>query len=170
VAGLGPDPEQPSLTIDQLTATTGVPSRTIRLYQTKGVLPGPDRRGRVAYYGPAHVDRLRLIGELQDRGLQLSAMRDLLKHGDGDVSIRQWLGLGQQLTQPWSEDRPRTYTSEEVADLLVDRAPGTLAELVRTGVLQRQGEGALAAFDGVRTTGGDAARLIFAAEVEQAVS
>lgn len=233
----GPDPGQPTLTIDRLAAATGVPSRTIRLYQTKGVLPSPDRRGRVAYYGPAHVERLRLIGELQDRGLQLSAMRDLLRHGDGDVSVREWLGLGQQLTQPWSEDRPRTYTSQEIAGLLGDRAPGTLAGLVRTDVLQRQGEGALAtylavspgllraaialddagvdidtsagaagilrhrlgqaaaelvtflvqragagfgrddsseaiaaAFDGVRTTGGDAARLIFAAEVEQAVS
>jgi DNA-binding transcriptional MerR regulator len=91
---------QPTFTIDQLAATTGVPSRTIRLYQTKGVLPRPPRPGRVSLYGAEHVDRLRLIGELQDRGLQLCAIRELVTHCDGDVTVREWLGLGDRLRQP----------------------------------------------------------------------
>ena len=44
------DPDQ--LTIDELAAQSRVPSRTIRYYQSKGVLPPPEIKGRVAYYGP----------------------------------------------------------------------------------------------------------------------
>ena len=47
------DPE--SYTIDELAAATAIPSRTIRFYQSSGVLPKPEKRGRVAFYGPAHL-------------------------------------------------------------------------------------------------------------------
>jgi DNA-binding transcriptional MerR regulator len=132
----------PWFTIDQLAAASGVPSRTIRLYQTKGVLPRPQRQGRVSLYSGDYVARLRLIGELQDRGLQLSAIRELISIGDGEVTVREWLGLGDQLTQPWSDDIPRPYSAREVAALLAGRRPGTLAELERSGLLTPQGEAA----------------------------
>ena len=73
-------------TIDELAGLTGVPSRTIRFYQSKGTLPSPQRKGRVALYGPEHVDRLKLIAELQDRGLRLDAIRDVL--GELEVGRR----------------------------------------------------------------------------------
>ncbi len=38
-------------TIDELSARSGIPSRTIRYYQSEGALPPPERRGRVARYG-----------------------------------------------------------------------------------------------------------------------
>src|ERR1700728_2599145 len=66
--------DAPAHTIDDLAALTRVPSRTIRFYQAKGVLPRPELRGRVAYYGPAHVQRLELIASLQDRGLRIDAI------------------------------------------------------------------------------------------------
>ena len=53
--------DEATYTIDQLAAHTGVPSRTIRFYQSRGALPAPVRRGRKAYYGPTHVERLELI-------------------------------------------------------------------------------------------------------------
>ena len=70
-------PSEATLTIDDLSARTGIPSRTIRFYQASGALPPPEKRGRVAYYGEKHVERLELIGNLQDRGLQIRAIRDL---------------------------------------------------------------------------------------------
>src|SRR5690349_16595231 len=69
-------------TIDQLATMTRVPSRTIRFYQSKGALQPPQIRGRVAFYGAAHVERLKLIGSLQDRGLSIRAIRDLLQQAD----------------------------------------------------------------------------------------
>src|SRR5207302_4738297 len=78
-------------TIDQLATLTRVPSRTIRFYQSKGALPSPRIRGRVAYYGPDHIERLKLIGSLQDRGLRIRAIRDLLVQADkGELALNEW--------------------------------------------------------------------------------
>jgi MerR HTH family regulatory protein len=69
------DPTEPSsaaaneYSIDDLAAKSRVPSRTIRFYQSKQLLPKPTLRGRVAVYSDAHLERLKLVEELQDRGL-----------------------------------------------------------------------------------------------------
>lgn len=126
-------------TIDELSAASGVPSRTIRFYQSKGTLPPPVRRGRVAYYGADHLERLQLIGELQDRGLRLDAIRDVLdRAAQGGDAVFQWLGIGERLQVPWTDDRPVVLTEDELLDRF-GRRPGVLAELARTGLVERQG-------------------------------
>ena len=42
---------------------------TIRFYQKRQLLPPPRREGRIAWYGPEHVERLARIKDLQRRGL-----------------------------------------------------------------------------------------------------
>jgi len=127
-------------TIDELAASSQVPSRTIRFYQSKGVLPRPEMRGRVAYYGAAHVERLRLIASLQDRGLRIDAIRDLVARIDkGELDVNEWLGLEAQLQAPWANDQPRTVTEAELRDITGDR-PGIVAALLRSGLVARHGE------------------------------
>lgn len=135
------EPEPRRYTIDELSAATGVPSRTIRFYQAKGALPAPTRSGRQAFYDDSHVERLGLVAELQDRGLSLKAIRDLLSRADaGDVSVSEWLGVGESLRAPWSDDRPRIFSEPELIELLGDKPrPGFIAELVRAGLLRREG-------------------------------
>ena len=58
------------VTVDELAQRTGVPSSTIRMYQTRGLLPKPRRDGRVGRYGPAHLARLELIGQLHRFAVQ----------------------------------------------------------------------------------------------------
>lgn len=131
-------PEAPSHTIDELSALTGIPSRTIRFYQAKGVLPKPERRGRSAYYTKEHVERIALIGELQDRGLQLSAIRDLLlQRRQVQLSVSDWLGLSDRLEAPWSEERPEIVESEDLRKRLAGQPPGTLARLEAEGLVER---------------------------------
>lgn len=129
-------------TIDELAAHTGVPSRTIRFYQAKGMLMPPRREGRIAVYGDEHVERLRLVGELQDRGVGLRAIRELVERmGRGDVSVGEWLGFGEQLQRPWSDDAPHVIGDAELGELMgPSPRPGLVADLVRTGVIQRQGD------------------------------
>jgi len=131
--------DEDSYTIDQLAAKTSVPSRTIRFYQSKGALPAPTRRGRKAYYGPAHVERLDLIARLQDRGLQIRAIRNLLEQLDsGKASLEDWLGFEAELRTPWSEDVPQLMTEEEIQARLDGRPAGLLAALVKAGLLERE--------------------------------
>src|SRR3954462_10237836 len=98
-------------TIDELAAASEVPSRTIRFYQSKGALPRPLIRGRVAFYGPAHVERLKLIARLPDRGLRIDAIRELCSRIDkGELDVNEWLGIDAQLEVSWANDQPRTAT------------------------------------------------------------
>src|SRR4249919_1186335 len=83
-AGEPPDPadvpdDPPTYGLQQLVEQSGLPARTIRWYQSEGLLPKPAKQGRDAVYRDEHVERLGLIAELRDRGLTLVAIRDLLK-------------------------------------------------------------------------------------------
>jgi DNA-binding transcriptional MerR regulator len=133
----GPDEH----TNDDQAARAKVPSRTIRFYQSKGVLPRPELRGRVAYYGAAHLERLKLIASLQDRGLRIDAIRELTARIDkGELDVNEWLGLDAQLQTSWANEKPRTMSEAELAELLGEARPGAIASLVRSRLLERHGE------------------------------
>jgi DNA-binding transcriptional MerR regulator len=51
---------------------------TLRFYQGKGLLPRPDRKGRFAWYGDEHVERLERIRDLKARGFTLAMIARLL--------------------------------------------------------------------------------------------
>ena len=130
-----------ALTIDELAAATRLPSRTIRFYQSKRLMPKPELRGRVAYYGPLHVDRLKLVAELQDRGLQIKAICELMERVDqGELSVQEWLGLDEQLKEPWANDQPRQLDASGLAAIAGELRPGRLAELTHLGLVERRGD------------------------------
>jgi DNA-binding transcriptional MerR regulator len=60
--------------VDELAAEAGISVELLRSYQSRGLLPPPRHEGRVALYGARHLDRLRLIKELKDRGYSLKAV------------------------------------------------------------------------------------------------
>jgi DNA-binding transcriptional MerR regulator len=132
--------EAAEYTIDDLANVSQVPSRTIRFYQGKGVLPRPTIKGRVAFYGPEHVERLKLIASLQDRGLRIEAIRELVLRIDkGELDIGEWLGLDAQLQQPWANDTARTVTEEELFELAGRKRAGLVNDLVRAKLVERRG-------------------------------
>jgi DNA-binding transcriptional MerR regulator len=131
---------EPDLTIDDLARGAGIPSRTVRFYQTKGLLPRPEMRGRVAHYGPVHVERLRRIAQLQDRGLKIKAIQELLGRVErGETRLEEWLGLEDRLREPWASDESRVVNADELAALAGDLRPGRLADLLRHGLVTRRG-------------------------------
>ncbi len=128
-------------TIDELAAKTRVPSRTIRFYQAKGALQPPQIRGRVAYYGDAHVERLELVAKLQDRGLRIDAIGDLVKRIDrGELDLAEWLGIEAAMQTPWASDQPRTLTETELYELAGSDRAGLIADLVRAELVERRGD------------------------------
>jgi DNA-binding transcriptional MerR regulator len=137
----GEDTQPAGYTIDELAAAARVSSRTIRFYQSRGALMPPEIRGRVAYYGQAHVERLKLIAQLQDRGLRIDAIRDVLASIDrGELDLAEWLGVEQQVQAPWANDQPRTLTEAELYELAGTKRPGLIAELVEARLVERRSD------------------------------
>ena len=63
------------LRVEELAERADVSVDTIRFYQKRQLLPPPAREGRVAWYGPEHVERLARIRELRADGLDPRADR-----------------------------------------------------------------------------------------------
>ncbi len=71
--------------VEEVSARADVSVDTIRFYQKRRLLPAPVREGRIAWYGPEHLERLSEIKELQRRGLSLAVIRRLVS-GELDPS------------------------------------------------------------------------------------
>src|SRR5580704_13043694 len=71
------------LTIEQLSARSGMTVRNIRAHRARGLLPAPEVRERVGYYNDEHLARLRLIQEMQADGFNLRAIQRLLEETHG---------------------------------------------------------------------------------------
>jgi len=112
--------------------------RTIRDYQTMGLLPPPTKRGRVGFYGEAHLARLALIARLRDRGYSLAGIGDLLASWRDGADLGEVLGLAPD--QLVHIDEPGTPASlDQLARLVPALVPDRLDELVATGVVERCG-------------------------------
>lgn len=105
------------LTIDEVARQTGTTTRNIRAHQSRGLLPPPRLVGRVGYYGREHLERLRLITELQERGFSLAAIASLVEASERGASLKQVLGLEQALTASWSDEEPEILSDEELAEV-----------------------------------------------------
>ncbi len=70
---------------------TGLPRQAIHFYIQQGLLPEGHKTGRnMAYYGEAHLERLKLIRQLQhDRFLPLRAIRAVLEEKEDGFTKEQ---------------------------------------------------------------------------------
>src|SRR5271155_953677 len=105
-------PAAPDLTIEQLAAEVGMSVRNIRNHHSRGLLPAPEVRARVGYYGADHVARLRLILDLQADGFNLAAIERLLSGSDG--LAERLLGLRHAVTTPFEAETPEVVTAEDL--------------------------------------------------------
>ena len=71
--------------VDELAARAGVSVDTVRFYQARGLLPQPERAGRVAWYSEDHLATLQRVRDLKDKGFTLASIRRLLA-GDLDAA------------------------------------------------------------------------------------
>ena len=101
------------MTIDAIAHDAGIPASTVRMYQNKGLLPPPERRGRVGYYGEQHRDRLRLIAHLQDRGFSLAAIKEALEAWAAGRTLDHLLGVAE--IAPGLHPEPLRLTPAEFA-------------------------------------------------------
>src|SRR3954449_11793899 len=113
-ADAAPAPAEADLTVEQLAYETGMSVRNIRNHQSRGLLPPPEVRARIGYYGPEHVARLRLIQEMQGEGFKLSAISRLI--GEHGADADRFVGLRQAVTAPFATEAPEVYSRAELLE------------------------------------------------------
>lgn len=127
-----------SLTIEQLSAESGMTVRNIRSHRARGLLPAPEVRDRVGYYGPEHVTRLRLIQELQSEGFNLKGIERLLEQSPGPAE--QFLSFKRALGASFETEEPQTFTREELAKRFGDDDDEALKQGIASGALVPLGD------------------------------
>lgn len=73
--------------VDELTAASGLPRRTIRYYIQLGLVDRPVGETRAAHYGWQHLSRLLRIRELTERGHSLEQISRLLNGPPREVRV-----------------------------------------------------------------------------------
>jgi DNA-binding transcriptional MerR regulator len=81
------------LTIDELAIATGTTTRSIRSFQTQGLMERPILRGRTGLYSARHVQRLSSILRLQAEGFSLQSLSILFGAHERGESLSSVLGL-----------------------------------------------------------------------------
>lgn len=90
-----------ALDLNALAAAADVTVRTIRYYIQQGLLPAPEVRGPLTRYTSGHLDRLRLIRQLQRQHLPLAEIRKQLEALD-DAAVRRALAAVPKKKAPRS--------------------------------------------------------------------
>lgn len=129
--------------IDELARIAGTTVRNVRAYQDRGILPPPERRGRKGIYTDIHLELLRVIGQLLDRGYTIANIGELLKAVEQGHDLQQLIGLETAIAGPWTGELPNYFTIGELSDLfkmkLTPTNLGVLEEAVKLGIMEREG-------------------------------
>jgi DNA-binding transcriptional MerR regulator len=128
--------------VEQLAAAAGVRVDTVRFYQGRGLIPRPQRRGRLAIYADEHLGRLRRIRKLLDQGFTLAQIQRVLEVPDEADEIQPLLdalvgeGAGQR-----TFNRSELAAEAGVPEALVQAAQAAgLVEPLRIDGEERFGE------------------------------
>jgi DNA-binding transcriptional MerR regulator len=128
-----------TLTIEELAARSGMTVRNIRAHQARGLLPPPDVRQRVGYYGPGHLQRLELITQLQADGFNLKGIERLLEGASGEAS-ESIMSFRRAITAPFETEQPQIFSLGELRERFgEDATPLLLRRAIKLGLVSTVG-------------------------------
>ena len=127
--------------IGELARKAGITVRTLRYYRERRLLPPPRREGRIGWYSQAHLDRLRVIGQLLGRGHTLGGIGELLSAWEQGYDLADLIGFERAMTAPWSDEVPVPVTVTDLSTLLGGQLTDeVLDEAIRLGYLDVDGD------------------------------
>lgn len=119
--------------VEELARRLGLSVDTIRYYQKRGLLDPPEGPGRIAWYGPDHLDRLKRIKQLQGDGHTLAVIKRILNGALDDADLPLATMVAQARSTP-SDTGMRLLTLGELGER--SGVPVELIEaVVREGLL-----------------------------------
>jgi DNA-binding transcriptional MerR regulator len=128
---------QDSWTVAQLSARVGMSVRNIRAHQSRGLIPAPVRRGRVAYYDERHQRALDRILELQQKGYNLTAVEELMRDDRSRDAT-----LMRTVLAPLLEGEEVVLTHNEMAEMFgLTPSAQRLADALDTALIRDLGDG-----------------------------
>ncbi|MGV0747974.1 MerR family transcriptional regulator [Mycolicibacter virginiensis] len=125
--------------IDDLARQAGTTTRNVRVYQESGLLPRPQRRGRVAIYTDRHLKQLQAIIRLLGEGFTVKHILKFLtglQRGEALVEVLDLADLGELVTAPWSRPVSQTMTREQLEARLGRLDDPLLRRLTTSGVIE----------------------------------
>ena len=122
-------------TIDELAQAAGATVRSLRVYHERGVLPPPEVRGRTGFYGPEHLNRIRVIGRLLDRGIKLNGIKELLSAWDRGDDLGDLLGVADLPEREGESASDDTISATELEERYRD-VPQGLSRVVSLGLYE----------------------------------
>jgi DNA-binding transcriptional MerR regulator len=96
-----------NFSIEDLEKHSGLSTRTLHYYMSKGLLPGPETRGKYASYTQEHLDRLDLILILKEMHLPLDEIKAILDQLTPD-EIRHYRDSQEDLLEKLKSTKPGT--------------------------------------------------------------
>ena len=121
------------LRIGDLSKRTGKTTRALHLYEELGLLrPTQRSKGGFRLYSPGAVERVEWISRLQEAGLSLHQLQDLLRGVTEDVRVG-------------------TVAMERLRTVFAERLEDTRSQIARLGRVEKELEASIAYLDGCRT-------------------
>ncbi|MBC8292768.1 MAG: MerR family transcriptional regulator [Proteobacteria bacterium] len=117
--------------VEELSRSCNLSVDTVRYYQGRGLLAPPRKLGRRAVYDQRHVDRLRIIRSMADKGLPLKVISTLLDPEPGQRSDRALLAALEK-----HDEQAGISSTEMAARLGVPRS--LLTSVEKTGLAEPQ--------------------------------
>ncbi len=139
------EPTTDEMRLDELAAAAGVATTTVRLYQQRGLLPGPRIVGRTGWYSPDHLERLRLIGRLQAQGFSLAGIGRLLEAAERGGDLTDIVGARQELDTVLAMPEPVVVEPVELIERFgaASLGPAEMARAVELGLVEGTSDGRL---------------------------
>ena len=127
--------------VDDLAQAAQTTVRNVRAYQDQGLLPPPQRRGRVGIYSGEHLARLQLIGQLLERGYSIASIRELFEAWAQGRDLAQVLGLEQAIQGPEQPEQAARLEFAELQALFGEQLDDRVIERAQTlGLLEFAGD------------------------------
>lgn len=127
-------------TVDELAREAGMTVRNVRAYASRGIIDPPRLEGRTGYYSMSHLNRLRLVRSLLDRGFTLAAVEQAIVNSPNPAPEIA-LDLISMFDASAPEIEPQVISREEI-ELLAGTSVNedALAELEQLGLIELDGD------------------------------
>ncbi|GAA5072859.1 MerR family transcriptional regulator [Nocardia iowensis] len=138
---VGEEVESMEYRIDDLARAAGTTTRNVRAYQERGLLPPPiGKDGRASIYDNSHLERLRLIDALLQRGFTTSHIGDFITSWETGKDLTEVLGLQHAVTASWAKDETFEVPRELIGTILGAEADELVDRLREMNLVRLEGD------------------------------